>query len=95
MKTGESLTIDREKWKGCEMCHTCGNCEHNMGYECSQEMEMGKPNCGKFVPASNYCWKCGRPLTEDTWAELEKRIGHRMKEGQTMEVKKFKVILRG
>ncbi len=67
-------TIDHDKWKACELCQTCGNCEHNMGYECSQEMEMGKPNCGKFVPANNYCWKCGRPLTPEAWAKLEKRL---------------------
>lgn len=69
-----SAHIDREAWEPCDLCQSCGNCEHNMGYECSREMELGKKNCEKFEPASNFCWKCGRPLTEEAWAELEKRL---------------------
>lgn len=66
--------IDREAWEPCDLCQSCGNCEHNMGYECSREMELGKKNCEKFEPASNFCWKCGRPLSGEAWAELEKQL---------------------
>lgn len=32
----------------------------------------GKKLCSRFT---NYCPNCGRPLTEEAWAELERRIG--------------------
>ena len=32
----------------------------------------GKRLCSRF---ENYCPSCGRPLTEEAWAELESRVG--------------------
>lgn len=37
----------------------------------------GCPYC-KDIPASilkGFCYACGRPLTEEAWAEMERRIG--------------------
>lgn len=32
--------------------------------------------CGpnRFIMGDKYCCECGRPLTEEAWAELEKRV---------------------
>lgn len=70
----EPLTLEklREKWEPCELCKSCTNCWFCMN------IKTGKPcvDCdkySKFSPVS-YCRYCGRPLTKDAWAGLEKRI---------------------
>lgn len=60
--------IDREAWTGCtcntkgKSCCTCVSlrCHHCVG---ESEYKRGK-----------YCSACGRPLTEEAWAELEQRV---------------------
>ncbi len=60
--------IDRDAWTGCtcntksKSCCTCVSlrCHHCVG---ESEYKRGK-----------YCSACGRPLTEEAWAELEKRV---------------------
>lgn len=60
--------IDREAWTGCtcntkeKSCCTCVSlrCQFCIG---ESEYKQGK-----------YCSACGRPLTEEAWAELEKRV---------------------
>lgn len=60
--------IDREAWTGCtcntksKSCCTCVSlrCQFCIG---ESEYKRGK-----------YCSACGRPLTEEAWAELEKRV---------------------
>lgn len=34
------------------------------------------PECGpnRLIMGDKYCCECGRPLTEEAWAELEKRV---------------------
>lgn len=60
--------IDREAWTGC-ICNTksksCCTCVSLRCQFCIGESEYKR---GK------YCSACGRPLTEDGWAELEKRV---------------------
>lgn len=78
------LDRSRWKWKGCPCCWEpeCDCCAHAArreelepckscvkGYQESEGMEL--PG---YVTA-NYCHHCGRPLTEESWAELERRIG--------------------
>lgn len=29
----------------------------------------------QYIMGANYCEKCGRPLTDEAWDDLEKRIG--------------------
>ena len=68
--------IDREKWGPCEDCeeNLCENCKfiHLATWEQPCSECKGKSN---WQPAGNYCWCCGRPLTEEAWAELERRVG--------------------
>lgn len=68
--------IDREAWGSCDMCNRCGNCAYCMDYDdCAADQKReDSQNCTMFSPAVNYCWKCGRPLKPEAWAELEKRL---------------------
>ena len=34
----------------------------------------GVCNCPAYLMGANFCWHCGRPLTEEAWSELEKRL---------------------
>lgn len=78
---------DSENWEPCVMCESCTNCWFCMN------SKTGKPcaDCdeySKFNPVS-YCRYCGRPLTQEAWAELEKRIrgGMKFKVGAKIVVK--------
>lgn len=51
--------LDRSRWDGCDNC-TAGDGE----FRCLLE-KWGD---------GDYCSRCGRPLTEEAWAELERRI---------------------
>lgn len=66
--------IDREKWETCEECErrNCDNCR----YTC---LSVRSEPCNKcyntkmWKPLRKYCPECGRPLTEEAWADLERR----------------------
>ena len=70
--------IDRSKWEPCAVCEnkTCRICI-NAGV-----VSYGDPCCecdatasgGSYYEHSNFCPHCGRPLTEEAWAELERRV---------------------
>ena len=69
--------IDRETWEPCYACKSCGNCEE-AGKATGEKINYAHPchsclNCDNFKPVA-FCRKCGRPLTEEAWAELEKRL---------------------
>lgn len=71
----QTAHIDREKWEPCEDCKnkTCDNCWH--GYDTTGE-NGHCANClegSEWKAAYGFCPWCGRPLTEEAWAELERR----------------------
>lgn len=75
----QSLHIDREKWEPCERCIGCGNCV----FFCYDDDEFPCKNCmlesttKKPFPrfrSVKFCAHCGRPLTDEAWAELRKRL---------------------
>lgn len=70
--------IDREAWEPCEECEerNCDNCLYSE-YLSSMEPCKSCYNAKKWKPIKKFCGECGRPLTEDAWAELEKRMGVR------------------
>lgn len=55
-----SAKLDRSRWEGCDCC-TAGDSEFRYLLD-----KWGE---------DDYCPRCGRPLTEEAWAELERRIG--------------------
>lgn len=67
--------IDREAWKPCEKCYSCDNCIFcdDRYDELCDECSIGF-SYKKFEPFK-YCKYCGRPLTDEAWDALEKRIG--------------------
>lgn len=54
----QHTTLDRSRWDGCEQCIT--------GHT--------RPKFDFVYARGKYCQKCGRPLNERAWAELERRI---------------------
>lgn len=76
--------IDREAWAPCEFCEEHENPEEvsmltTDEYESDRGMFIYNgilaSNSGEFqMRRIDYCPVCGRPLTEEAWVELEKRI---------------------
>ena len=71
------MKIDRSKWKPC-LCYkpSCTTCINMDAWD-----RYGKPivclkceNNSNYDPDDNYCSECGRPLTEQAWKELERRV---------------------
>ena len=58
--------IDRSKWEFCLWCKDLQYLPHEM---CADVKMPG----GSAIGAS-FCPSCGRPLTEEAWAELERRL---------------------
>lgn len=74
--------IDREAWEPCEWCGSVG--KHPDNWVCSLEDDNGYTVTNDHMvvcATANYCPACGRPLTEEAWAELEKRLMQIVKEG--------------
>lgn len=76
------VKLDRSWWEGCEMCsRTYRPPEWNGGgshdFRVSQnELFYHDAKYGWEGIEVKFCPMCGRPLTEEAWAELERRINH-------------------
>lgn len=70
--------MDRSRWAGCDYCndpHPCRDCVSPDGTErvlCTEEGSVFKVYVNERK--IKYCPMCGRPLTEEAWAELERRM---------------------
>lgn len=67
--------IDREAWEPCNLCRgkQCSRCARFLrkdSYKFCSRCFTGQ----EYIPLTDYCPKCGRPMTEEAWAELEKRL---------------------
>lgn len=62
--------IDRSKWEFCLWCKDLQYLPHEM---CADVKMPGGSEIG-----ASFCPSCGRPLTEEAWAELEKCIGGKL-----------------
>ena len=58
--------IDRSKWEFCLWCKDLQYLPHEM---CADVKMPGGSEIG-----ASFCPSCGRPLTEEAWAELERRL---------------------
>lgn len=70
--------IDRGKWKPCKHCEkACWNCRHNLF--CCENNDKECDDCVNqsewiYSGYQKHCSWCGYPLTEEAWAELERRL---------------------
>lgn len=53
--------IDRSKWNPCKYC------EDGIYSDFAYDYAMGEDT-------GNYCKYCGRPMTEQAWQELERKV---------------------
>ena len=69
--------IDREAWEPCEFCGKADFGEY--GFEIGRSYVKIACAIGSWrfqtEEQFHFCPECGRPLKEDAWAELEKRMG--------------------
>ena len=65
--------IDREAWVPCEWCVSCKNCKYDCDYDSDEALTGPCSDCDRGLNYSpvGFCQKCGRPLTEEAWAEME------------------------
>ena len=70
--------IDRSKWEPCGACKNGEITIHVPEFRamavCNQHMDR---EAFDLTLRLKFCSWCGRPLTEEAWAELEKRLGVR------------------
>lgn len=76
--------IDREAWEPCKLCNQFGEIDpcYKDGcfrknapkccYMCDKFLQWRKVE--KKLKDAKFCPECGRPLTEEAWKELEKRV---------------------
>lgn len=80
LRAQQARTLDRSRWEGCEMCSTeCD--EEGLGEGGAHDFRINDDALYFFDTqfgwegiTIKYCRFCGRPLTEEAWAELERRI---------------------
>ena len=61
--------LDRSRWEGCEFCLSERQDQGPCVCACSSFNISNKQYATRFCPV------CGKPLIEEAWAELERRIG--------------------
>ena len=69
-----SFRIDREAWKPCLTCNTCASCKYSIDSAFRTNSKCFECEHRSNYEARKFCPDCGRPLTEEAWAELEKRF---------------------
>ena len=67
--------IDREAWEPCAECEkkSCDNCRYSEYFSYLEPCKSCE-NASEWKPVQNFCGDCGRPLTDEAWAVLEKRL---------------------
>lgn len=69
------MKINREAWKPCELC--VGSALNHVGIKNYFGFRIHLNDSGELPPQEEmfkFCPKCGRPLNEQAWEMLEKRL---------------------
>lgn len=64
--------IDREKWEPCSKCKSCASCTGSIINSDVLPCSQCEDYCN-YIPRK-FCPECGRPLTDEAWELLEKRL---------------------
>lgn len=65
----QQTTLDRSRWEGCDRCRP--ELYKHVGFNAEGMYFQARiPETDKF----RYCPICGKPRTEEAWAELERRV---------------------
>ena len=62
--------LDRSRWEGCNFCNY--ELENYPSINACND-DWGDYSVSTYKPS--YCPICGRPLTEEAWAEMERKVG--------------------
>lgn len=68
--------IDRETWDPCDLCCTemiCETCDNALSH-CNHCVVTSEGKSAWKYNGTLFCRWCGRPLTEEAWAELERWV---------------------
>lgn len=66
--------LDRRRWEGCEYCLEDKDLM-TLTLDVPDEVEIPSDRVGfRWNEEPRYCPICGRPLTEEAWAVLERRL---------------------
>lgn len=73
------MKIDRIKWEPCRFCRAknmihLGFDGYNDAIYITTDNDAAAIESDSFGFLIEYCPKCGRPLTEQAWKELERKI---------------------
>lgn len=76
---GKPLTLEqlRERWERCEHCRGNNELRYPSAHELvidGRDIYYHDTDDGWEGVEINFCPWCGRPLTDEAWAELERRV---------------------
>lgn len=75
MTLQEQTLIDRSAWKPCVECApNCSWCKHYQEVKAISDICHKCKHYSNYEPDYNFCCECGRPLTNEAWNILEKRL---------------------
>lgn len=70
IKAERNAPLDRSQWEECDTCNNTPGIMFGV-----VTMSVGKRFLSIEDHSFQFCPECGKPLTEEAWAELEQRIG--------------------
>lgn len=71
----QKTKLDRNRWEGCEWCRQkyCDNCF--WGIKMKDSARCARCNeKSEWTPLVSYCSNCGRPITDEAWEKMDRRI---------------------
>lgn len=76
----QQTPLNRSRWEGCDWCNSLE--KNNEDFKCGDLCAISGVEYtfwgdgAKYIKDESFCPLCGKPLTEEAWAELERRINN-------------------